>query len=497
LALIDIGDLDLSTTSSIKHGTKRLNKQERLQQAIRDKIVQGLWVQGGKLPSTRKLSQDLSLSRNTVINTYEQLVAEGYLESRQGSGFFVVPKLPDAFLYAEGTPSARLAKASCSDRTQKHILPNQDLNQPFSPGVPDLVQFPHAQWQRLMARHSGRPHLMGSQDLQGLPQLRHALADYLLGSRSVRSDASRIIITQGAQQALTIALMATMEHRDDVVAFEDPGYSNLRKIVTLMAYASDAIPVTPKQGLNIDRVLTSPAKALYITPSNQYPLGTTLTTEQRLQLIEWANTHQRWIIEDDYDSEFQFSHRPYSSLQGLSAQLGEQQRVLYVGSFSKIMFNSLRLGYLVVPDALFSRCLAIKEALAGNTTCHSQAALADFIVEGGLIRHIRKMRRLYTTKFKAMQASIAAYFGSDMAVISQAAGLHVTLKWTGMLDEELWAERALAKGIVIRPMSYYESNNAQHRDWNGAVLGFGNVATERIDESIKLLADCFYFQPIE
>ncbi|HAS6780497.1 TPA: aminotransferase class I/II-fold pyridoxal phosphate-dependent enzyme, partial [Vibrio parahaemolyticus] len=181
---------------------------------------------------------------------------------------------------------------------------------------------------------------------------------------------------------------------------------------------------------------SSDADALYITPSNQYPMGTTLNTEQRGKIINWAVEQSSWIIEDDYDSEFQFAHRPYTSLQGLAAQMGRDDRVLYVGSFSKVMFNGLRLGYLVVPERLVEQCLVVKDALSGDSPTHTQEALADFITEGGLLRHIRKMRRLYKTKHEQMHVSIQQHFGDRVCVVSQAAGLHVTLKWQDGMDEQ-------------------------------------------------------------
>ncbi|MBM7037044.1 MocR-like pyridoxine biosynthesis transcription factor PdxR [Vibrio ulleungensis] len=479
MALIDIGDLCITEAS--------VSKQEGLQRAIRIKIVKGLWVRGGKLPSTRKMAEAMKLSRNTVIYAYEQLVAEGYIESRQGSGFYVVPKLPDHYLQVSGTQAKR-------PNVQTKIIdkPLPDLNRPFSPGVPDLAQFPHTKWQRFVSRHSASNNLMGAQPIEGSLALRRAIADYLRASRSVHCSASDIIITQGAQQALTISLMATMNNQDDQVGIEQPGYTQLRKIISLLGYQSQAFPVRPATGLDFDRVTASAVKTLYITPSNQYPLGTTLNTEQRLELIAWAKQHQSWIIEDDYDSEFQFTHQPYPSLQGLADTLGEPSRVLYVGSFSKIMFNGLRLGYMVVPKTLYDRCLMIKEALTGNTPSHTQAALADFIAEGELLRHIRKMRRVYNEKYQRLALSLHTYFGDDIEVISQAAGLHVTLRWYGQLSEQTWAERALNKNIVIRPMTYYETAQAPARDWQGAVLGFGNIALDSIDEAVSVLAECFY-----
>ncbi len=471
MQLIDCGDLVLPCGDS--------NKQNKLFHAIRDKIVQQLWPMNGKLPSTRKLAEELKLSRNTVIAAYEQLVAEGYIESKSGSGFYVSVELPDTFLPA-GKPT----------QSSSALSNTFDINASFAPGVPDLKHFPIAKWQRSLHIHLARTSLMGNQSIQGSYELRSALSHYLATSRSVNCSPERIIITSGAQQALSIALMATLKSHETVL-MENPGYTQMRKIVDLLNYNLQPVEVKPAQGLDLEAVLTSNAKALYITPSNQYPMGTTLNTEQRLKLIEWAQSNQSWIIEDDYDSEFQFAHRPYTSLQGLSAQINSDSQVMYVGSFSKIMFNSLRIGYLVVPEKLVDKCLSIKDALTGDSPAHTQAALADFIVEGNLLRHIRKMRRFYKQKHQIITDSIKQHLGSSVEIISQPAGLHVTLKWHKGIDEVTLSQKALDVGITVRPLSYYESPEYRRRNWHGAVLGFGNTEIDDIDSKIRQVSKIF------
>ncbi|MGX9416645.1 MocR-like pyridoxine biosynthesis transcription factor PdxR [Vibrio sp. WJH972] len=469
---IDIGDLTLVDGKG--------SRQERLFHAIREKIVFSLWRKGGKLPSTRKLAQELHISRNTVIGAYEQLVAEGYIESHQGSGFYVAIELPEQYL-----------PVNIEQRSKPKPNTTLPVNSPFAAGVPDFAQFPLSKWNKLIQRHSSRLSLLGNQDIQGSIELRSALTDYLATSRSVQCSADRIIITSGAQQALTIALMATLTQSDPIL-MEQPGYSQMRKIIDLLGLEYRTVQVKPYSGVELSEILSSDAKALYITPSNQYPMGTTLNTEQRLKLIEWAAEQESWIIEDDYDSEFQFAHRPYTSLQGLAEQTGVTDRIMYVGSFSKVMFNGLRTGYLVVPHSLVPKCLAIKDALSGDSPTHTQSALADFIVEGDLLRHIRKMRLLYKTKHQRMIDAIERHFGSDVEVISQAAGLHITLSWVDGIDEAIWSQRALDAGIRTRPLQFYEKPNNIEREWQGIILGYGNTALEEIDSKIEQLAELFY-----
>lgn len=482
---IDVGDLQLSE----QHDTR----QTALFHAIREKIVQDLWSKGSKLPSTRKLAIELSLSRNTVIYAYEQLVTEGYIESRKGSGFYVSVEQPEHFLNSSQPNLVQKTSqvAAQAEVARRNITTTLDINSGFAPGVPDLDAFPFAKWQRLLQRHSTRQSIAGNQDVQGSVALRDALSGYLASSRSVRCHTDRIIITAGAQQAISIGLMATLMTGDELL-MEEPGYRQVHKIVDLLKLNLDGVAVREKVGLDIDKVLSSKAKALYVTPSNQYPMGTTLNTEQRLKLIDWANKNQSWIIEDDYDSEFQFAHRPYTSMQGLAGKLGLDDRIIYVGSLSKVMFNGLRLGYLVVPEHLVTKCLEIKDALSGDTASHTQEALADFVREGDLLRHIRKMRRSYKLKYEAMIDAIESEFNGDLEVISQAAGLHVTVKWNCGISEHEWSRRAEFDNIIIRPFSFYEYGSSVERDWNGALLGFGNVRLAEIKPKIKAIARLFY-----
>ncbi|NVC63148.1 PLP-dependent aminotransferase family protein [Vibrio sp. 05-20-BW147] len=475
---IEIGDLTLTPKTGVL--------QQDLYNAIREKITRGLWNKQGRLPATRKLAQALNVSRNTVIAAYEQLSAEGYIESRVGAGYYVTVELPEHYLGEMATSPAQEKRMAAFAAEPEPIK----INRAFAPGVPDLEKFPLHEWQKYVQRQHSRRTILGNQIVKGDYALRCALVDYLASSRSVKCQAEQIIITSGAQQALTIALMCAKEASDPLL-MEQPGYSQMRKVARLLGMPMEPLNVAVRSGIEVADVLASECRFVYLTPSNQYPMGTTLSTEQRVQIIEWARVKQRWIIEDDYDSEFQFAHRPYTSLQGLASQIGASDRVMYIGSFSKIMFNGLRLGYLVLPLELVDRGCEIKDALSGDSPTHTQAALAEFIADGALMRHIRKMRRLYTQKYQTMVASIERHFSQRLEVISQAAGLHVTVRWFQGPSEHQWAAAALSQGIVIRPLSYYESEACAPRDWQGAVLGFGNVAEEEIDAKLALLASLF------
>jgi len=468
---IDIGDLHLSESE--------LTLQQRLFNAIRDKITHGLWPLAGKLPSTRKLSDELKLSRNTVTAAYEQLVYEGYIESRKGSGFYVSIELPEHYL-----PDMR-----CHSKEINHAE-QEDINRSFAPGVPDLAQFPLKKWQRYLQIHASRPSILGNGDVQGTLELRSALVNYLASSRSVVCNTHRVIITSGAQQALTIATMAILNNNETLL-LEYPGYTQMDKVTNLLNINKVHIDVEPLKGLNLEQLEKTQAKAIYVTPSNQYPMGTTINTEQRLRMINWASKNKSWIIEDDYDSEFQFAHRPYTSMQGLAGQLGLDQNIIYIGSFSKVMFNGLRMGYMVVPESLVERCNTIKDALSGDSPSHVQHALADFITDGELLRHIRKMRRLYKAKHQAMVDAIEQHFSQQVEVISQPGGLHVTLRWDGGIDEETLRQRAQQQDLIVRSLAYYQPDGRKTRVWNGLVLGFGNTPLSAINTNIMTLAQCF------
>ncbi|MGF1777491.1 PLP-dependent aminotransferase family protein [Vibrio nomapromontoriensis] len=479
-----MADIDTANLVLVNEGH---TLQQALFEQIRERILCGSWLAGARLPSTRALASELKVSRNTVIHTYEQLLAEGYLVSKAKSGFFVAVTPPDQFLTTV-SPISQTPQGTN----------NSPSNRLFSPGIADLAQFPVKQWNRYLQRHVGRSSLLGNQDLQGLLVLREALATYLTSSRSVECCADQIIVTSGAQQSIAIALLVT-QSSNAIAPFlvECPGYRQVVKVLELFNIKHDYVKVSGGSGLDVDSVVSRSATGVYLTPSNQYPMGCSLNTDQRLQLIEWAKRGKRWIIEDDYDSEFQFDSRPFRSMQGLAAQANAADQVIYIGSTSKVMFNALRIGYMVVPKHLLARCLEIKDALSGDTPSHVQAALADFITEGGLVRHIRKMRRVYEAKFQVMKASIQQYFGRNWVVISQGAGLHITVEWRSNVDEVLLSTQAEQVGIVVRPMRFYQP--AQNKIMlsreprnSAIVLGFGNASMDDIAPSVERLSKLYY-----
>ncbi len=366
--------------------------------------------------------------------------------------------------------------------------------------MPDLAHFPYKKWARSLQCHFQRSILGGQNDIQGNLALRQALSDYLSLSRSVDATSQRIIITVGAQQALYIAINAILE-TGEKVAMENPGYAQMRKVLDRSKVDVSFLPVDAKTGADISLLDQFDGKAVYLTPSNQYPMGTSLNTNDRMRCIEWAaqktqGKQARWIIEDDYDSEFQFANRPYPSLQGLATKFhGDAANVIYVGTFSKTLLPAIRVGYMVVPESLVEKCLRVKDAIGGDTAMHIEEVLAAFIAEGDYLRHIRKTRTLYQLKHRVFVEALHQHFGQRIEVISQAAGLHVTFRWQGGLTA-LQAKAMLEeKGITIRTLGYYcdaETVN-EMPDWmhRTLVAGFGNSSLADIRHGVRILSECF------
>ncbi|WP_325894896.1 MocR-like pyridoxine biosynthesis transcription factor PdxR [Grimontia sp. NTOU-MAR1] len=481
---IDIGDLQLASEKS--------SKQSALYAAIQEKILNQRWPHHGRLPATRFMAQELGLSRNTVTAVYEQLKAEGYLESRRGAGYFVNVSTPEQFLQAENGRSSVTRSHSDDTAAAPENFDTQKRNRAFAPGVPDLVHFPYKKWARAMQLQFQRSFIAGQNDIQGSLTFRKALSEYLSVSRSVSAPAHRIIVTFGAQQALYIASNAILKAGDSVM-MENPGYVQMRKVLKRSDMKIEELPVMPKTGADVDKIEQFEGHAVYLTPSNQYPMGTSLNTSQRMRCIEWASQQARWIIEDDYDSEFQFANRPYPSLQGLATQLhGEDARVIYIGTFSKAFLPSVRVGYLVVPEALVEPCLQIKDAIGGDTPIHIEEALATFISEGDYLRHIRKMRSLYQEKQRLFVELLTKACGDQVEILSQAAGLHVTFRWKEGPTATEVKTRFDALGYTIRTLDYYCDSHQDRvcpvETERTMVAGFGNSSLSDIQEGVALLA---------
>ncbi len=457
--------------------------QLQLYQALRRQLLRGQWPAGALLPSSRTLACELNLSRNTVNAALAQLVAEGYLQGQQGRGYCIIAQLPDHYFQTATSSKAKAATANSP------TLPLPPAAAPYKagllePGVPDLAAFPYRIWQRLLQRHADRTRLGVGGDVLGYLPLRQALQHYLQQSRQVHCNEQQILITAGAQQGLYVAAMLVAA-RGDKVLMESPGYGRLRQALQLQDLHIDYLNAAGPEGLEIAELATHEAsKALFLTPGHQYPMGGIMPLANRLAVLQWARQHHCWLVEDDYDSEFQFQHRPIASLQGLAQGEG----VIFVGSFSKTMQPALRLGYLVAPAALIQRAATIVQAIHGDVPLLTQAALADFISEGHFSRHLRKMRKLYQQKQQHAQLLAQRYL-PHWQLRAMHAGLHLVLLCPQDLrphfDEHQLRQQLLAQGYAPAPLAKYQFNGEQNA---GLVIGIANLSHAELERGFQLIA---------
>ena len=453
--------------------------QQQLYLALREKLLTAQWPRDALLPSGRQLATDLKLSRNTINQVLQQLVAEGYIQGQQGRGYQVLSSVPDQFFQASNGPlvSAQSDIQLCDYELAVKTGPATGLLQT---GVPDLSAFPFVLWQKLTQRHSGRSALAGMSDAMGYLPLRLALKDYLRQSRQVHCDEDSVLITPGAQAALFIATKLVAK-AGDKVAMESPGYPRLRQALQLAEAEIHYIDASSESGIaTSDLAQLDGCKALFVTPAHQYPMGGIMPLSDRLKVLEWARQQSCVLIEDDYDSEFQFKHRPIASLQGLA----QGQGVIYIGSFSKTVFPALRLGYLVVPKSWMPKAAALLQAVYGDVALLPQAVTADFIQEGHFGRHLRKMRHLYLQKQQCC-LSLIAEFLPEVRLHARYAGLHICIEFPGDIADQQLTLELLKHGYKVQPLSRYVFSGEKR---SGLVLGLANSTEQQLRSAIELIA---------
>jgi GntR family transcriptional regulator/MocR family aminotransferase len=468
----------------------------QLYDRYREAIVERRLRPGERLPSTRTLAAELRISRMPVLNAFEQLLAEGYFEARVGAGTFVASSLPDVRPAAAGVgapsqdsqPPERSARRAVSQRSGSVLraAPEAWLQGwgAFRVSQPAVDRFPFQVWSALVARHSRNPRasrLNYGSALGDLP-FREAVADYLRTSRAVRCDAGQIMVVSGSQQALEIAARVLLDPADRVWV-EEPGYSGARDVLTLAGAQLVPVPVDG-EGLDVAAgIARDPqAQAACVTPSHQYPLGATLSASRRLQLLAWAAREGAWIFEDDYDSEYRYESLPIASLQGLD----RDARVIYIGTFSKVLFPALRIGYLVIPADLVARFAAVREAMDIFPPTLYQAVLADFLSEGHFARHLRRMRQLYRERRDALVATIRQELGDELPVLDGQAGLHLVAALPEGTDDLAVSLAAARQGLWAMPLSTCYAGEPLRR---GLVLGYGGTDIAEIPGGVRRLRD--------
>jgi GntR family transcriptional regulator/MocR family aminotransferase len=460
---------------------------------LRAAILSGELQGGMKLPSTRALAEELIVSRNTVLNAYRQLLAEGYLEGREGSGTFVARILPEQLLVAASPrsrprKSAQPAQASpgpvFSERAKAQISvaqPASDgkLPRPFTPEATALDAFPYQVWSRLVFRQVRRMpvNMYGYQDSAGYRPLREAIAAHVTVSRQVHCAPERVMIVPGSQGALDLAARMLL-NAGDRVWLEDPGYSGARGAFLGAGARIVPVPVDHEGlvvSLGIERA--PQARLVYLTPSHQFPLGVTMSIPRRLALLDWAKRANAYILEDDYDSEFRFGSRPLATLQGLD----DADRVIYVGTFSKVLFPSLRIGYMILPPALVDSFLKVRRLIDIHSPMLQQAVLADFILEGHFTRHLRRMRTLYAERRHAL---LQAARDLPLEIDSPGAGIHCVGWLPDGKDDRILANMAADYDLHLTPISSFSIEPLARK---GFLLGYGGYTTQDIKEGVRRL----------
>jgi len=440
---------------------------------IKKEIEENRLLPGMKMPSIRQLTTHLKVSRNTIEAAYQQLKAEGYLESIPKSGIWVTE--------IEKPLQHRL---EVEHPIILECKPSSKVLVDFQYGDVDLDKFPLKQWKKCLSDAVVYENnwLFQYSENQGDFELRREISNYLLQSRGVRSTPEQILITAGTQASMSV-ICRLLALQEKTVAMEEPGYRGVRSVLEDQGCHIEPVPLE-KDGLSVKHIQMSRAKAVYITPSHQFPFGMIMSISKRMRLLKWAYQTGGYIIEDDYDSEFRFQGQPIPSLKSLD----EEERVIYLGTFSKSFLPSARISYIVFSPSLmaqYSQKLATYNQPASPII---QRAMALFMKSGEFDRHIRRMRKMYQKKHHALLSSIEQYMGTQVSVVGEKSGLHILLKLKGITAIEL-IENGLQKGVkVYSPSRFWLNPNPESNSY--IMLGFGGLSIEEIEKGVKLLASC-------
>lgn len=457
-------------------------------------ILAGELPAGSRLPPTRILCDELAISRSTVVEAVAQLTAEGYVVGQTGRGTFVSDTLPEHLLQSADDDEAaqhllnRPSPLKLSQRGEQLTAgaDHQDAAPlPFLPGLPDISQFPFKHWWRILSRYwKNPPTTLGYGSGAGYLPLREAIADHARLARRVVCTPEQVIITSGAQQALFMCAQL-FANQGEQVWVENPGYKGAQVAFSTTQLELVPVPVDVN-GIDVEAGirLAPHAKLAYVTPSHQYPAGGTLSLARRLRLLEWAQTANSLILEDDYDSEYRYAGHPLESLQGLD----QNGRVIYIGTFSKTIFPGLRLGYVIVPQGLASPFAKARYNLDRGSEHVIQMALNDFMREGHFTRHIRRMRLLYAKRQQVLVDALHTHCDDWLEVAPAPAGLHLVGWLRPGVDDVAIAARFAEKGVYTPPLSSYSLTPLQR---GGLVLGYAGVAEADIVAAVKLMGRTF------
>ncbi len=464
--------------------------QQQVYGEIRRAILSGVVTPGARLPSSRALADDLGISRTTTVLALEQLLAEGYVVTRRGAGTFVAEDLPDDLPRARATDPVSIPK--CLPLSRRGTALSAVLQgarrlggppRAFRIGTPGVDLFPVKLWQRLINRRlrSVTAAQLDYGDAAGLRPLREAIADHVQTARGTRCSADQVVIVAGAQQGLDLICRLVLDPGDQAW-LEEPGYPGARH--ALLGAGTRIVPVrVDAEGLDVEAGArrAGDARLVYVTPSHQYPLGVPMSLRRRLALLAWARKARAWVVEDDYDSEFRYTIRAVPCLHGLDAD----GRVIYVGSFSKTLFPALRLGFLIVPTGLQERLVAARLATDQHPPALDQAVLADFILEGHFVRHLRRMRTAYRERLEALADAVERFCCGVLRLRAVRTGLHAIADLNGA-DATRVSLEAASRGIEVAPLAAYFAHRANAA--NGLALGFAAVRPEVLRRGVERLA---------
>ena len=466
---------------------------EQLYSGLRRAILSGQLRPGNRLPSTRAFATDNNISRNTVVSAFEQLLMEGYLEAKVGAGTCVASSLPDEIPTGgySAEPSVPLSYRSIRLSRRGDVLARERVRlltvpgtaKPFASGHPDVAAFPVRIWARLTARRWRRQRsedLLTYGDPAGYLPLRQAIASHIRTARAVRCEEEQVVVVSGSQQAIDL-IARLLTDPGDCALVEDPGYPGARVALRAAGASLIRLPVD-SEGANIQQVReeSSRIRLAIVTPSHQYPLGVTMTLPRRLALIQWARQQRAWILEDDYDSDYRYRGRPLPSLQGMD----DTGRVIYMGSFSKTIFPSLRLGFVVLPDALVEPFRRARAVVDGHSPTPYQAVLADFISEGHFARHIRRMRTLYEQRQMALVETTRRELAGLLEVDVSEGGMHL-IGWLPHGANDAHVSRAVRScGVYASPLSACAIGNIKR---GGLLLGYAGFESSQIRKGVKTL----------
>src|SRR5277367_5583066 len=475
----------------------RISAYRWLYSALRSAILEGRLHPGARLPATRDLATQYRLSRGTIVNSIEQLKSEGYVQARTGSGTYVSNTLPDELLQVRSNakpalpPREQQQQEQVGSRAQKfsayakrvHLFPNfaPHPTRAFRPNLPALDLFPATLWAQVAARRLRKVStnfLMGCDPLGYLP-LRQAVAGYLNTSRGVNCVLDQVAIVSGAQEAFDLVARLFLNPGDSI-CMENPGYIGAATVFQSLGAKISRVPLDD-QGMKLRESTLRGARLVYVTPGHQFPLGITMSLPRRLQLLEFARKSGALILEDDYDSEFRYAGRPVPALQGLD----RRGLVLFTGSFSKVLFPSLRLGYLVLPSDLVDRVSATLSITRRHAPLMEQAVLCDFITQGHFGRHLRRMRQIYAERLSVLLQCAR----QNLTGLLEISGVEAGLQTVGWLQREVNGESAALaaakRNVEVTPLSRYSHGNVAAA---GLQLGFAAVDVKEIRRGVQDLA---------